>query len=236
MVHPSPIRVAYATAATLIPNLISTYDPDYVVHIGMAGGRDHYTLETIAHRENYKIKDIDDRDGWREGEHAWKKENVPESLRVGWDEIDVLKRWEREVYDVEDALGLVDSTGSMISAFGVARGGGRKSVVKLSRDAGRFLCEFSLMESLSRRWLEASKEEKSADEMGVNLDSREGKVAFLHVPGGYTASDIARGKRVAEAAIRSIVASWEEGRRRHDNVEMEGRVEQGRWDGLVWKA
>ena len=70
------------------------------MHIGMAGGRDHYTLETIAHRDNYKIKDVDDRDGWREGEYSWKKEEMPEYLRVGWDEVDVMSRWEKEVYDV----------------------------------------------------------------------------------------------------------------------------------------
>ena len=92
------------------------------------------------------------------------------------------------------------------------------------------------MESLSRRWLEAKKEVKSCEVHGINLESREGKVAFLHVPGGYTTSDIARGTRVAEAAIRSIVASWEEGQRRHDPVEVEDRVEEGRWDGLVWTA
>jgi len=199
----------------------------------MAGGRDHYTLETIAHRDNYKIKDVDDRDGGKEGEHVWKKEGVPETLAVGWDEVDVLRRWEGELYEVEGRMGLADSTPIFAAAGGliISRGSGRKSVVRLSRDAGRFLCEFSLMESLSRRWLEAREEHD-----GHVKQSREGKVAFLHVPGGYAVDDVARGRRVAEAAIRSLVASWEEGRRRKEDAQVEEAVEKGRWDGFVWRA
>ena len=239
IVHPSPVRVAYATAATLLPQLIATHNPDYVVHIGMAGGRDHYTLETIAHRDNYKIKDIDDRDGWKDGEHAWKKENVPESLHVGWDEADVLGRWEREVWEIEERLGLVDTT--MIPMLGgvsrLRKGVGAKSVVRLSKDAGRFLCEFSLMESLSRRWVEARREEQTGDVREAR-DSREGKVSFLHVPGGHTVDDISRGVRVAESAIRSLVGSWEEGRRRADAdpAVVDAKMEAGRWEGIMWRA
>ena len=234
--HPSPVRVAYATVSTLIPQLIATHDPDYVLHIGMAGGRDHYTLETIGHRDNYKIKDIDDRDGWKDGEHAWKKENVPECLQVEWNEADVVKRWEREVWELEERLGLFDIPPTTIP--GVVRPGketGTKSVVRLSRDAGRFLCEFALMESLSRRWLQARDEEKDSSQQSAS-DSREGKVAFLHVPGGYGVDDIFRGVRVAESAIRSLVASWEEGRRRANMDPAAVPIEVGRWEGVVWRA
>jgi pyrrolidone-carboxylate peptidase len=238
IVHPSPVRVAYATAGTLLPQLIATHDPDYVLHIGMAGGRDHYTLETIAHRDNYKIKDIDDRDGWREGEHAWKKENVPECLFVGWDEGDVLKRWEREMYELEDEMGLIDSTPVPTpGGMKLPKGSKVKSVVRLSRDAGRFLCEFALMQSLSRRWVEARKEEQRLGE-DLGASSREGKVAFLHVPGGHAADDVVRGVRVAESAIRSLVGSWEAGRRRSDAdaAATDAKIAAGRWEGVIWRA
>lgn len=238
IVHSSPVRVAYATAATLLPQLIATHNPDYVLHIGMAGGRDHYTLETIAHRDNYKIKDIDDRDGWKDGEHAWKKESVPECLQVSWDEADVLQRWEREVWEIEEKLGLVDSTPVPIpGGLRLRKGAGTKSVVRLSRDAGRFLCEFALMQSLSRRSVEARKEQKDASGSSAR-DSREGKVAFLHVPGGHTADDIARGVRIAESAIRSLVGSWEEGRRRADTdpAAVDAKIDAGRWEGIMWRA
>ncbi|RMD42260.1 hypothetical protein DV735_g2896, partial [Chaetothyriales sp. CBS 134920] len=231
------MRVAYATAASLIPSLIQQHDPDYIVHIGMAAGREHYTLETIAHRDDYKIKDVDERDGWKEGEYVWKKEGIPGLLQVGWDEADVLARWQKEVDGVETAMGLVDNEGAFPAwpLMAPQLRNTRKSLVRLSRDAGRFLCEFSLMVSLSRRSLEERQKERE----GLPTDwreSREGKVAFLHVPGGFLPQDVARGVRVAEAAIRSIVASWEEGYRRHPGGQSKAGGEGGRWDGVVWKA
>jgi hypothetical protein len=239
IVHPSPVRVAYATAATLLPQLITNYQPDYVLHMGMAAGRDHYTLETVAHRDNYKIKDIDERDGWREGEHAWKREGIPDLLYVGWNQADVLKRWEEAIWEVEERLGLVDSSpGSTPGGSRSNKSSGAKSVVRLSRDAGRYLCEFALMSSLSRRWLQARKDESNSGEtpQRPDLDSCEGKVGFLHVPGGHTPEDISRGVRVAEAAIRSIVGSWEAGLRRVNAKSSEVKIQVGRWDGVVWQT
>ena len=52
------------------------------------------------------------------------------------------------------------------------------------------------MESLSRRYLEARKKEQTG-KLENKANSREGKVAFLHVPGGYSTDDVARGVRVA---------------------------------------
>lgn len=206
----------------------------------MAGGRDHYTLETIAHRDNYKIKDVDERDGWKEGEYAWKRDGVPDKLHVGWDEGDVAERWDREVREREEALGLAEEgekvprTGLTAMRFGEWGRHERKkvkSVCKLSVDAGRFLCEFTLFESLAHRWLQASQGSET---------NMAGKVAFLHVPGAFDAEAVERGVRVAEAAIKSLVASWEEGRRRVDGQEKtlvgSGKMESGRWDGVVWKG
>jgi hypothetical protein len=233
----------------------------------MAGGRDHYTLETVAHRDAYKIKDVDDRDGWKEGEYAWKRDGVPDSLRVGWDEADVCGRWEREVRQVEEGLGLVDPAkerdGLTAMRFGEWGRNERRrvrSVVRLSGDAGRFLCEFTMFESLAWRWLGArgremgsgdgvgekgregvgeGEEAKALEEEDGNLATareREGKVAFLHVPGAFGPEDVERGVRVAVAAIRSLVGSWEEGNRRKDGQELDGKMQSGRWDGVVWRA
>lgn len=207
----------------------------------MAGGRNHYTLETIAHRDGYKIKDVDERDGWKEGEFAWKKEGVPENIHVGWDEEDVLKRWEEHVWAADDKV-MASATPQATSS---SKNKGR-SVVKLSRDAGRFLCEFILFTSLSRRWLEANqKENEQPDEDSVAIEARKleargklGKVAFLHVPGGHNIDDVRRGTRVAEAAIRAFVESWEDGKRRVADQEekLDNQMLPGRWEGVVWKG
>ncbi|ETN46429.1 uncharacterized protein HMPREF1541_00613 [Cyphellophora europaea CBS 101466] len=257
--HPTAIRVAYATVVTILPTLTAQHTPDYIFHIGMAGGRDHYTLETVAHRDNYKIKDVDERDGWKDGEYAWKKAGLPSALHVGWDEADVCERWEREVREREEELGLLDphaepapqgSRGaeavSAAAAAATPRYGewGRevrrrlRSVCRLSTDAGRFLCEFTLFESLGRRWLEARGKLDKQGEEQENRENKEGKVAFLHVPGAFGPEDVERGVRVATAAIRSLVGSWEEGRRRKYEQEamLEGKMEGGKWDGVVWRA
>jgi len=150
----------------------------------MAGGRDCYSLETRAHRDGYRIKDVDDSDGFSSGESVWKKRGVPDMLFVGWDEEEVLRRWEKGVevgLKEQGFLGRVSRTELEGREKGVGVGANlnvtamwgtnsfgsptslraeenrKKSVVKLSRDAGRFLCEYALFESLSLRWIDAKK-------------------------------------------------------------------------------
>ncbi len=195
----------------------------------MAGGRRHYALETLAHRDGYTIKDVDSVDGIDVGSRRWQAERCPSILEVGWDGADVLGRWRRELKN------------DPISRAGVKQG----PDVRLSSDAGRFLCDFIFYESLSLRWKEdRDRQEPQHDDSQQPLpsipltaspalenrtpnpnnlppprrsydhDSRLGKVAFLHVPGDTDALAIERGVRVTIAAIRALVSSWEEGYRR----------------------
>jgi pyrrolidone-carboxylate peptidase len=187
IVHPEQIRVAYATVARVAPELIAKHEPDYIMHIGMAGGRDHYTLETLARRDGYKIKDVDDKEGLVAGELKWRALGLPETIWTGWDENDVLARWRGDVARTCP--------------------GDEKAVVRLSRDAGKFLCEFILYNSLAQRTMESPIGD-------LNGQRRNGKAAFLHVPGGIDEVAIARGRNIAESAIRAFVGSWEEGFRR----------------------
>ncbi|OAL29190.1 hypothetical protein AYO20_09243 [Fonsecaea nubica] len=203
IVHPSAVRVSYSTVSTTVPTLIATHNPDFILHIGMAGGRDCYSLEIRGHRDNYRIKDVDDCDGFTWGENRWRTEGIPEVLYVAWDEVDVLSRWEDGVERGLRERGFL-GTGEMdkaladsgkgvneaetptsatravpITPIGLGRANvprnlmwgtsnmpvsstkadehRRKAVVKLSCDAGRFLCEYALFESLSRRWLEGQR-------------------------------------------------------------------------------
>ena len=182
--HPVPLRVSYPTVAATVPQLLAQYgDPDYVFHIGMAGGRDFYALETLAQRDGYRIRDVDGRDGYLDGEARWRAQGLPESLGVKWDVGDVDGRWGGEMERAEKELGIGEQG---------------RAKVRMSEDAGRFLCDFVFFETLSRR-------------VG---GAREGKVCFLHVPGETDEGSVRRGTRVAEAAIRSVVGSWEEGYRR----------------------
>ena len=184
IVHPLPVRVSYLTVASLLPTLLAQHgDPDFIVHIGMAAGRHHYALETLTRRDGYIIKDVDGCEDRGVGEVRRKADGLPECLRVGWDPIDVFGRWR-------------DGLRKDIKSEG-------QDMVRLSTDAGKFLCEFILYESLGTRAVEDA-------ERGTG---KKGKVAFLHVPGAVDGESVSRGVRVAEAAIRAIVGSWEDGLR-----------------------
>ncbi|KAI1610526.1 hypothetical protein EDD36DRAFT_421602 [Exophiala viscosa] len=234
IIHPSPVRVSYSVVAETMATLIAQHNPDYIVHIGMAGGRDCYSLETRGHRDGYRIKDVDCNDGFLPGEAVWKKEGVPDVLSVRWDEADVLSRWERSVKEgleqrgflgkapgKDDETPIMPGTPLFMVTMSRAEENKRKAVVKLSRDAGRFLCEYALFTSLSRKWLDANpqagEQESSPEEMDSQdkelTQERLGKVAFLHVPGWTGVEDVNRGVMIAEEAIRALVGSWEDGRR-----------------------
>jgi len=69
LIHPEPIKVAYKTVREIVPKLWDHADEgarrvtgrgvDYMIHIGMASGRRYYSIERKAHREGYKMKDVD---------------------------------------------------------------------------------------------------------------------------------------------------------------------------------
>ncbi len=228
LIQPQPLRVSYPTVTSTLPLLIQAQNPDYILHLGMAGGRRHYALETLAHRDGYTIKDVDSVDGIEVGSRRWQAERCPAILEAGWDGEDVLDRWRHELKK------------DPISRGGVKQG----PDVRLSSDAGRFLCDFIFYESLSLRWKEdRARQEPQQDKSQQPLpsipltasralenqipspnnpppprsydhDSRLGKVAFLHVPGDTDGLAIERGVRVTIAAIRALVSSWEEGYRR----------------------
>jgi len=169
----------------------------------MAGGRDYYALETLAHRDGYRIRDVDGRDGSVDGEARWRAGGGPDMcpgvLECGWDAVDVEARW-------RDELGLTKDGEE-----------GEFPRVMMSTDAGRFVCDFIFYESLSRRWKEGGD--------GV------GKVCFFHVPGETDEESVQNGVKVAEAAIRSVVGSWEEGYRRVK--EAKGEIDQEKEGGKV---
>lgn len=60
-----------------------------------------------------------------------------------------------------------------------------------SHDPGRFLCDFVYYTSMVEYWRHA----------------RSRPVMFLHVPAGYAADDLERGRRVAVGLVEALVAS-----------------------------
>ena len=63
----------------------------------MANGRDFYTLETQAHRDGYKMRDVDGKT--LEDDPLWKGWGAPDVLKMGFVACKdrVLERWEANV-------------------------------------------------------------------------------------------------------------------------------------------
>lgn len=71
---------------------------DIALHIGMAGPKPIYQLERRAHRDGYKLKDVDgellgdEERREKEGEN-WVWEGLPEEIQTDVDVETVLGRW-----------------------------------------------------------------------------------------------------------------------------------------------
>lgn len=239
-VYPSEVPVSYHAVSQLIPTLLDSDNAtspsisyDHVVHIGMAGGRNYYSFETQAHRSGYKIRDIDGLDGYNCGERRWKSETfskhgpAPEILGFGYDERDVWGRWvgyvnghnpndsaEKKTLRVanEDANGNFSPVNSSSAVSGMGRGGlkGQEVDIRISHDAGHFLCDFIFFTSLAERWRQKLENAPSDDTLDrqhtTNLP-----VIFLHVPPATDSVAIDIGRQSAEGLIKAIVESWEFG-------------------------
>lgn len=76
--------------------------------------------------------------------------------------------------------------------------------MRVSEDAGRYLCDFTYYTSLLQYWRDRGGERP---------------VVFLHVPGGTEEGDLVRGRRVVVALIRALAEGVEQ------------REEEGAWKG-----
>ncbi|KAH8884533.1 putative pyroglutamyl peptidase type I [Thozetella sp. PMI_491] len=176
LVHPEPIRVNYMTVRELVPTLWDLEGKrgqpkiDIAVHIGMAGPELEWQLERRGHRDGYALKDVDGeflRDQNRklkEGKN-WVWDGVPAELLTDVNVEDVFARWKKYSPDDLD--------------------------IKISEDAGRFLCDFIYFSSLAHLYKAEQKR----------------NVVFLHVPANVEPENIARGKDLVLQLIRSLAES-----------------------------
>ncbi|KAH7026525.1 uncharacterized protein B0I36DRAFT_159582 [Microdochium trichocladiopsis] len=106
---------------------------DFVLHIGMAGPQPMYQLERRAHRDGYRLRDVDgnllgdDERHSAEGER-WIWHGLPHEILTDLDIERVYKRW-------------------------VERSPKREStILRISDDPGRYLCDFIYFSSLAHLW------------------------------------------------------------------------------------
>ncbi|RYP54911.1 hypothetical protein DL768_000475 [Monosporascus sp. mg162] len=132
LVHPEPIRVNYEVVRGLVPKLWD--DPkqkiDFAVHIGMAGPQPVYAIERLAHRDGYKIKDVDgnllgDEERHRQEGEMWIWHDMPQEITTDLDIDDVYKIW----VERSPKIG--------------------RTALRISDDPGRYMCDFIYYSSLA---------------------------------------------------------------------------------------
>ncbi|KAJ5102669.1 Peptidase C15 pyroglutamyl peptidase I [Penicillium argentinense] len=186
-VHPTPIPVAYATVRETLPTILEEYAaahdnrrPDLIIHIGIASPRLYYSVESLAHRDDYNITDINGRSGYEDGEKRWRGLGLPPILKPGPADPSTpgvlsnpsppgdhfLECWKELAPPDTD--------------------------IRISHDAGHYLCDFIYYTSMSLAF----------------RAGHDRNVLFLHVPGASEDANIERGRKVAIALIKSMVTCW----------------------------
>lgn len=176
IIHQQPVPVHFAEIDALVSQLYADRHLDFVLHTGVAPGIKHYEVETSARRSGYKTKD--DSGGKPSGdEHpGFGGREGPvrfETCVVEQGPETVLRRWKEEC--------------------------GRKGVdLRISRDAGLFVCEYITYASLT--YLRYQKNHV------LPVEERTG-VAFLHAPAVGDAEAVETGREVYVGLIRALVAT-----------------------------
>lgn len=182
----APIKTAYASARETVPKLLSKYDGqiDMVLHLGMMSTRDDFALETLAHREYYSQPDVDG---------SIPPLDEPESF---FGDCPTVLRPSLDVQAIfESVRRVIQQADPGTSMFGLD--------IRLSQDAGRFLCEYTLYNSLA--WYARRNGDVGLDQSGL---SKSRPVMFLHVPRSSDETALKQGMAVATSVIRAMADTY----------------------------
>ncbi|WAQ92350.1 hypothetical protein PtA15_16A256 [Puccinia triticina] len=186
--HPEPVRVSYTAVDALLTQLYQTHPGlDLVIHTGIAGSlpRAHFLLEKIAHREHYLHPDVD---GFVLDSFA----NLPTHNHSSPGPLSLSSS--------VDLLPLLQNVTDQIS---------EPIDLKVSENAGRYLCEFIYYYSLQRfekstpRSSNVEEETEEREEDPVQLRR---PVLFVHLPPLLNPFDIRLGALVLQTIILQIRA------------------------------
>lgn len=189
--------MGYRHVADLVPQLLPPNnplrpEPEIILHIGLAAGRNFFALEQGAHGRGYhEIPDVDgERFSDANAEAVFPPAKFPPVLKTSFDTSDVLARWKANL-----GYSSVEGTAEDEDA----------PDVRLSPDAGNFLCGFIYYNSLAHYF-------------SVSGDER--PVAFMHVPDlSYSENKMREGREVAIALIKALVESKRKRGVRHTDGE-----------------
>lgn len=195
-VHPDPIPVAYSSVRESLPVILNDFAaanqgrrPDLVIHIGIASPRLYYSVEHLAHRDDYTITDIDGRTGYEDGEKRWKELGLPPILSPG--KAFVASKEQKDQRAHKGTQGDPYPPNSHFLETWKANASAGLDL-RISYDAGHYLCDFIFYTSMAL-----------AAQQGQDRN-----VLFLHVPGAAEDADIERGREITLALIKTMVTCW----------------------------
>lgn len=114
--------------------------PDLVIHLGIASPRLYYSVEALAHRDDYNITDIHGRSGYEDGEKRWREMELPPILKPG--------------PAAEEQKGSYPPDEHLLKTWRSLAPAGTD--LRISHDPGHYLCDFIYYTSLSLAMLEGN--------------------------------------------------------------------------------
>jgi pyroglutamyl-peptidase len=193
--------VAYNHVLSVLPTILPSAkakgpSPDIILHIGLAAGRRFFALEQGSHASGYsRIPDVDgEQFSDTEAAERFPKAQFPPVLETSFDTADVLERW---------------CAGLGCDASGSSHGAPKHPDVRISHDAGNFLCGFIYYNSLAHFHA---------------ISEKERPVAFMHVPDLSDSEEKMReGRNVTIELIKALVES----RRERGVVDQDEKAKEG---------
>lgn len=195
-VHPAPIPVAYSAVRTAIPTIMEDYitkhgrNPDIIIHMGIAATRNYYSIESKAHRDAYNMPDNLGRAGYQDGEKPWRERSLPPVLKAERSDPTTEPVVKLDLTSSRTILNPHPPDNEFLKTWQTLAPA--SADIRISEDAGRYLCEFIFYTSLSLALQEG----------------RDRNVAFFHVPSSCRDEDIETGREVAIALIKALVDNW----------------------------
>ena len=145
--------------------------------------RPYYSIEALAHRDDYHITDVNGQMGYEDGEKRWKEQGLPPILTPG-----------RAITASGDkAPSLVNPFTPNDHLLDSWKAHSPADIdLRLSHNAGHYLCDFIYYTSMS---------------LAAQQD-QDRNVLFLHVPGSAEDADVERGRHITLALIKALVICW----------------------------
>ena len=192
--YPHDIEASWSAVRAIIPQLLSNkrkvYQPDcealdaelqidILVQLGMRRSEDCIVFETIARRDGYIQRDVDDKElplGDTEPGGIW--EGLPEELSTSFD-VDAAAQTVTKSYPVSSPDSPSIASSKILQDI----------PTRVSQDAHSFLCEFQFYSALAEMYKK-------------QLPAR---VVFVHIPPSTAEKDIQDCAVVVEAYIKALV-------------------------------